>query len=311
MNTTWMDLSTDAWTVGATWAGETGEYLNGQWAALNAAYSPFAIYWVGMQAVSGGMFWGLGLLYLCVDLFRPALVAKYKIQDTANVPLDLAKLRHMLKRVVFNTVVINGSLGVLGYYLAVLRGVRIDAPLPSVLEILLHLVIFVVVQEIGFYYSHRLMHLQPFYKSVHKIHHEWTSPIGLAAQYAHPLEQVVCNLAPIFLGPLICGSHTVTLWIWLAIALFDTVTRHSGYHLPYGPSPEFHDYHHKVFNVNYGGSHGLLDWLHGTDGNWTTSLQKDHDIYLTSFDTVKEYVARAKDAQKATAQGGLDAKKTS
>jgi len=29
------------------------------------------------------------------------------------------------------------------------------------------------------------------------------------------------------LGPFICGSHCVTLWIWLFIALFDTVTRYS------------------------------------------------------------------------------------
>lgn len=38
----------------------------------------------------------------------------------------------------------------------------------------------------------RLFHHPFFYKRIHKIHHEWTAPIGVVSLYAHPVEHVVC-----------------------------------------------------------------------------------------------------------------------
>jgi methylsterol monooxygenase len=54
-------------------------------------------------------------------------------------------------------------------------------------------------------------------------------------------------------------------WLWLFIAVFVTIQVHSGYHFPFLPSSEFHDFHHLKFNVNYGVL-GFLDWFHATDG---------------------------------------------
>lgn len=42
-----------------------------------------------------------------------------------------------------------------------------------------------------------------FYKSVHKIHHKWTAPIGIAAEYAHPFEFLIGNIVPVFTGPIV------------------------------------------------------------------------------------------------------------
>ncbi|MPC27536.1 Fatty acid hydroxylase domain-containing protein 2 [Portunus trituberculatus] len=82
------------------------------------------------------------------------------------------------------------------------------------------------------------------YKHFHKMHHEWQSPISITAIYAHPLEHALSNMMPVFLGPLLMGSHVATIWLWVSLALLSTLNAHSGYHLPFFPSPEAHDFHH-------------------------------------------------------------------
>lgn len=82
------------------------------------------------------------------------------------------------------------------------------------------------------------------YKAIHKQHHQWVAPIGIAAEYAHPFEYIFSNILPMAIGPFLCGSDIITTWIWWGLGMAVTVEHHSGYHLPYLPSPEFHDYHH-------------------------------------------------------------------
>ena len=85
------------------------------------------------------------------------------------------------------------------------------------------------------------------------------------------------------LGPLVMGSHIVLWWAWILVALFSTCTSHSGYHLPFMPSPEYHDFHHLAFSCNYGAMR-ILDWLHGTDAAYRQSVEslRDHTIGLKS-----------------------------
>jgi methylsterol monooxygenase len=45
------------------------------------------------------------------------------------------------------------------------------------------------------------MHWPPFYKKVHKVHHEYAAPFGIAAEYAHPIETMILGLGTIG-GPL-------------------------------------------------------------------------------------------------------------
>lgn len=54
---------------------------------------------------------------------------------------------------------INSLAGVVMYYAMLARGVRIDAPLPSPIEMIRDMVFFVPIVVIGFYYFHRLLPL--------------------------------------------------------------------------------------------------------------------------------------------------------
>ena len=111
--------------------------------------------------------------------------------------------------------------------------------------------------------------------------------IHTAASYMHPLEFVLTDSIPSRIGPLILGSHPVTIWIWHVIINLYTINSHSGYHLPFLPSNENHDYHHYRFNVNYG-SLGFFDALHGTDKSFKNSKASTRHVTLTSLLSARE-----------------------
>lgn len=72
-----------------------------------------------------------------------------------------------------------------------------------------------------------------------------TGPLHLSwvhLQTALPLQ--ASNMLPVVLGPILMGSHLSSIAVWFSLALICTTVSHCGYHLPFLPSPEFHDYHH-------------------------------------------------------------------
>ncbi|XP_055705673.1 fatty acid hydroxylase domain-containing protein 2-like [Phlebotomus papatasi] len=263
---------------------ETGELTQSLWLKLLniIGKDSFTLWVIVPFTLTTVLYWTFGGFYLFMDITeKPAFLRKYKVQPGTNEPVEDEKLRKLLITVLFNQFGIGLPMAILNWTVMRERSLGPVELYPTPIRILFDLIVCLLLQEIGFYYSHRLLHHRLLYKIIHKKHHEWTSPIAISAMYCHPIEHVFSNLMPPFLGLYVMRSHPATAWIWFSIAILATLNDHSDYHFPLLPSPEAHDFHHLKFN-NCFGVIGLLDWLHGTDKMFRASRAFDrHKISLT------------------------------
>ncbi|KAJ6450154.1 hypothetical protein C8R45DRAFT_849223 [Mycena sanguinolenta] len=79
--------------------------------------------------------------------------------------------------------------------------------LPSVSEWAPQVALFFVFEDMFHYFAHQALHYGPLYKHIHKIHHKYSAPFGLAAEYAHPAEVTILGTGTIG-GPLIYCAVT-------------------------------------------------------------------------------------------------------
>ncbi|KAL8280098.1 hypothetical protein RQP46_007428 [Phenoliferia psychrophenolica] len=153
-----------------------------------------------------------------------------------------------------------------------------EVPFPSLTTMALQIALFFIVEDTWHYWVHRLAHHRLLYKHVHKVHHEYAAPFGLAAEYAHPAEVLTLGagtvLAPLVYCWLSSGNlHIITMYTWIVLRLFQAIDSHSGYQFPWSLNNFFllwsgadhHDYHHEKFRDNYASSFRHWDWLVGTD----------------------------------------------
>ena len=107
----------------------------------------------------------------------------------------------------------------------------------------------IFIPDVLFYTTHKILHLPPLYKLFHKKHHELKAPIGISALYMTITDMYFANIIPLYLPMVLLSSHQYTLIIWMIIININTViVSHGG--IKY--ISEFHDNHHKYFNVNFG-----------------------------------------------------------
>lgn len=238
------------------------ESLTSAWASLVERHSSHAIEFYGTILVQIIFFWIPSALYIALDPLFPNFAAAHKLQPAPKQPTS-SEIRHCFAVTLQNQLLVIG-LAFVPYYFELPPALRVSADLPSLGEFLAHLAVCCALREVGFYYSHRLFHIPSLYRLIHKQHHRFTAPVSLASQYAHPVEHIIANTAPIALPPAILGAHVLTTWVFLALMLLETCTVHSGFDF-FGGLAEMHDEHHRRFTINFGGF-GVLDWVHGTDG---------------------------------------------
>jgi len=147
--------------------------------------------------------------------------------------------------------------------------------LPTPLTLASSVFFCMMCEDFTFYWMHRMFHHPKLYPHVHKMHHSFNTTVGIAAEYAHPLEFVLCNMLPTAVGPAILGPtcHVVTVFAWYAIRFGETLDGHCGYEfsfspyrlIPFSGSAEYHDFHHSVNVGNYSSFFSVWDTVFGTN----------------------------------------------
>lgn len=125
-----------------------------------------------------------------------------------------------------------------------------------------------------FYWLHRGMHVEPWYKYIHKLHHYSTSPNLLTTLSVSPLESLINGgFVPLFLT--LFSVHDQTFALIAPTNIVMGLYVHSGYEfLPrwwnknwatkWFITATFHDHHHHYFRYNFGGYTTIWDHLCGT-----------------------------------------------
>ena len=170
--------------------------------------------------------------------------------------------------------------------------------LPDANKMCLQIFFCILMEDLTFHCSHRMLHLKQIYPYIHKIHHEHKSTFCFAAQYAHPLEFVFGNLLPAAVGPLLFGNriHFVTTFTWYIFRFVESAEAHSGYEfswspfrvLPFSSDYAYHAYHH---------SHNI--------GNYSSFFT----VWDTVFGSNKVYYKQRKEIQAASEVAAADAMK--
>ena len=135
-----------------------------------------------------------------------------------------------------------------------------------------------LLEDLTFHFSHRMLHHKAIYPYVHKIHHEHKVTIGWAAQYAHPFEFIFGNLLPAAMGPIVLGKrmHFATAFTWYTIRFVESAEGHCGYEfswspfrvIPFASDFGYHAYHHSHNIGNYSSFFTIWDTVFGSNSTY-------------------------------------------
>jgi sterol desaturase/sphingolipid hydroxylase (fatty acid hydroxylase superfamily) len=139
----------------------------------------------------------------------------------------------------------------------------------------LSVLIYLILHDTWFYWTHRWMHRPRIFQAAHAVHHHSRPPTAWAAMSFHPLEAITGAIvipALVFLIPI----HVAALGGVLSIMTIMGVGNHMGWeifprsivHGTFGKwliTATHHEKHHQAYRGNYGLYFRFWDRLCGTD----------------------------------------------
>merc|ERR1711916_4045 len=161
-------------------------------------------------------------------------------------------------------------------------GISTARVLPAWTTVAWQIVVFFLIEDTWHFFSHMYMHKNKWlYSQVHIVHHHWAAPVGIASQYAHPIEILMLGMGT-FMGPLVFRPHLLTVWLWSFLRAAEAVAVHCGYDLPFAlehyfpfyAGAAYHDSHHKYNSGNFSSTFRHWDWLWGTSKRFDAQQAK-------------------------------------
>ena len=147
----------------------------------------------------------------------------------------------------------------------------------------LSVAISIILHDMYFYFTHRLMHHKLLFKSFHQVHHNSTNPSPFAAFSFHPLEAIVeAGILPLLV--IILPLHPFAILSFILFMTILNVLGHLGLELypvdfvtnpftAWNNTSTHHNMHHQKFNCNYG---LYFNW-------WDKIFRTNHESYLNEY----------------------------
>lgn len=184
--------STYAETVRAVgWTDPKLNFLEQLWAAW-FAYMQDDVLATGMMSfvMHEIVYFGRSLPFIIMAQIR--YFDRYKIQ-AAKIP-TAAEQWNCAKLVLISHFTVELPQIWVFHPMAHYAGMQTSTPFPPLLKMAYQIMGFFFMEDTWHYFAHRALHWGPLYKAIHKIHHQYSAPFGMAAEYASPIE--VCAPSP-------------------------------------------------------------------------------------------------------------------
>jgi methylsterol monooxygenase len=204
------------------------------------------------------------------DLMKESKIDKNPWPWQSDYPKWLEQLKKTIVTITINHFILAPVMALPAYFMGS-SPFRLEyETLPSAVEIIWQNLYCVLVDDFFFYWSHRILHWNKIYPYIHKQHHEYISTVGIAVEYAHPIEYVFGNIIPSSIGIFVLGRrmHGYTALFNVFRKIVSATEGHSGFELkfsffkffPFFAPGDYHAYHHLNFRGNYGNSY-IMDIL--------------------------------------------------